>query len=228
MRIHREGRKQVIGGLAGMALLNAGLFYFLSSLVVPVIVLCLSLFGAYTLISFYKEPHKPAPPRREGYINSPNDGKVVAIERVFEKDFLQTHCIQISVYMTFFNAHSNWVPVTGKVTHVSHRAGNYHLAYLPKSSCENEHSNIVIVPPQGPPILTRQIAGAFARRIVTYLHEGQEVISGEPLGFIKFGSRMDVFIPEDSEVLVKIGDQVRANKTYLARLNNAQWTINNG
>ena len=120
--------------------------------------------------------------------------------------------------MTIFNAHSNWIPVTGKITHVSHQRGRYMAAYLPKSSTENERSTIVIETPDGHEILSRQIAGALARRIVTYVKAEQICYIGDPLGFIKFGSRMDIFLPVDSEILVKLGDEVRANNTFIANL----------
>jgi phosphatidylserine decarboxylase len=108
--------------------------------------------------------------------------------------------------------------VSGKITHVSHVPGNFYAAYLPKSSSENEHSNILIETPEHGSILTKQIAGAIARRIVTYVKEGEDVHIGSPLGFIKLGSRMDIFLPLNSEILVNIGEEVRANVTFLARL----------
>ncbi len=117
-----------------------------------------------------------------------------------------------------FNAHSNWVPVSGKIIHMSHLEGNFHAAYLPKSSHENEHTNILIETPDHGKVLTKQIAGAVARRIVTYVNEGDEVHIGSPLGFIKLGSRMDVFLPLGSEILVDLGEEVRSNATFLARL----------
>ena len=108
--------------------------------------------------------------------------------------------------------------MTGKITHVSHKKGRYLGAYLPKSSTENERSNIVIETPEGHKILSRQIAGALARRIVTYVKADQVCYIGDPLGFIKFGSLMDIYLPLDSEILVEIGDEVRANKTFIANL----------
>jgi len=137
---------------------------------------------------------------------------------VFEKQFFNEERIQVSIFMSLFNAHANWVPVSGKITHLSHVAGNFWAAYLPKSSHENEHTNIVIETLNNGSILTKQIAGAIARRIVTYVSEGEEVTIGSQLGFIKLGSRMDIFLPVDSEIMVKLGEQVRANVTVLARL----------
>jgi phosphatidylserine decarboxylase len=152
-------------------------------------------------------------------VNAPTDGRIVTIEKVLENEFLHDERIKISIFMSLFNAHANWVPVTGKVIHQSHVDGNFHAAFLPKSSTENEHSNILIETPEYGTILTKQIAGAMARRIITYIKEGQDVHIGSPLGFIKLGSRMDIYLPLDSEVMVEIGEEVRANVTFLARLN---------
>jgi phosphatidylserine decarboxylase len=120
--------------------------------------------------------------------------------------------------MTFFDSHCNWIPVSGKIIHLSHQEGNFNRAFLPKSSTENEHTSVLIETPEGHKILTKQIAGAYARRIVTYLQEGDSVRIGDELGFIKFGSRMDVFVPLGSEILVKIGQKVHFNQTILAKL----------
>lgn len=218
MKIHKEGRVQVIVSFAIICLLNGLLLCFHSWKIVTYIVLAISVFLAYMMITFYRDPKREIPNDKTGYVNSPNDGKVVAVERIFEKDHLRQDCVQVSVYMTFFNSHCNWVPVSGIVTHVSHEAGNFHRAFLPKSSTENEHSNILIETHDGHRILTKQIAGAYARRVVTYVKDGETVTMGEPLGFIKLGSRMDIFVPAGSEILVKIGDKVRANKTFLAHL----------
>lgn len=169
-------------------------------------------------VNFYKKPNREYKGDLHGLVNAPTDGRIVAIEKIFEKDFFNDERIQISIFMSFFDAHSNWIPVTGKITHLSHYQGNFNAAYLPKSSSENEHTKIVIKTPEYGTILTKQIAGAVARRIVTYVKEGEEVHIGSPLGFIKLGSRMDVILPLNSEVLVNIGEDVRANVTFLARL----------
>ena len=169
-------------------------------------------------MNFYKKPNREYKGDLHGLVNAPTDGRIVAIEKVFEKDFFNDERIQISIFMTFFNAHSNWIPVSGKVVHCSHVPGNFYAAYLPKSSTENEHSNILIETPEHGTILTKQIAGAIALRIVTYVKEGEIVHIGSPLGFIKLGSRMDIYLPLDSEILVNIGEEVRANVTFLARL----------
>ncbi len=218
MKIHKEGKKTLIMWFIILTIINASAFllfhtnYFTFLILVPSIVLYLMM------INFYKSPQRSYQGDFDNKVNAPTDGKVVVIERVFEKDYLQQEAIQVSIFMSFFNAHSNWIPVTGKIVHFSHQDGNFHAAYLPKSSTENERTNIVIEMLNGTKILTRQIAGAVARRIVTYVKEGDNCKIGEPLGFIKLGSRMDIFLPLDSKILVKIGDEVHANVTFLAEL----------
>ncbi|HHU42065.1 MAG TPA: phosphatidylserine decarboxylase family protein [Fermentimonas caenicola] len=218
MAIHNEGKKPLIRIFIVLLLINVVITYFLPDTLFAVIVLAVSLILFGLSMNFYKKPNREYKGDLHGLVNAPTDGRIVAIEKVFEKDFFNDERIQISIFMTFFNAHSNWIPVSGKVVHCSHVPGNFYAAYLPKSSTENEHSNILIETPEHGTILTKQIAGAIARRIVTYVKEGEIVHIGSPLGFIKLGSRMDIYLPLDSEILVNIGEEVRANVTFLARL----------
>lgn len=218
MRIHKEGRKTLTYTLIVSFVINVLMFYFLSKNIFTYFIFALTVTVYIFLLNFFRSPKRIYSGEVLGRVNAPTDGKVVALEKVFEKDYLKCECIQISIFMTIFNAHSNWIPVTGKITHVSHQKGRYMAAYLPKSSTENERSTIVIETPDGHTILSRQIAGALARRIVTYVKADQICYIGDPLGFIKFGSRMDIFLPVDSEILVKLGDEVRANKTFIANL----------
>ncbi len=218
MRIHKEGRKTLTYTLLIGFVVNFTMFYFLSKNFFTYFIFALTVTIYIFLLNFFRSPNRVYSGQVLGRVNAPTDGKIVALEKVFEKDYLNCECIKISIFMTIFNAHSNWIPVTGKITHVSHQRGRYMAAYLPKSSTENERSTIVIETPDGHQILSRQIAGALARRIVTYVREEQICYIGDPLGFIKFGSRMDIFLPVDSEILVKIGEEVRANTTFIANL----------
>ena len=124
----------------------------------------------------------------------------------------------ISIFMSLFNVHANWFPVDGKVKKVVHKDGNYHKAWLPKASEENEHADVLITTPEGEDILCRQIAGAMARRIVTYVEPGDTVGVEEHMGFIKFGSRVDIYLPLDTEIMVKLGDITTGGVTQIARL----------
>lgn len=218
MLIHKEGRKTLFVTTVILVLLNGCMFRFFQESPFSFILLFISVVVFALMMNFFKKPSRVYGGDLLDYVNAPTDGKIVVIEKVFEKKYFNEERIQISIFMSFFNAHSNWMPVTGKVVHYLHEKGNFHAAYLPKSSHENERSDIIIETPDGHRVLTRQIAGAVARRIVTYVREGEYYHIGDRLGFIKLGSRMDVFLPIESEILVQVGDEVRANETLLARL----------
>jgi len=227
IQIHKEGKAPLIRIFALLLLINLVTFILLPDTLFTIVIFGLSLLlFAMTLnfykkpetLNFYKKPERTYKGDLNGLVNAPADGTIVAIEKVTENEFLHEERIKISIFMSFFNAHSNWVPVTGKITHLSHVDGNFYAAFLPKSSSENEHTNILIETPEYGVVLTKQIAGAVARRIITYVEEGEVVHIGSPLGFIKLGSRMDIFLPTDSDILVDQGEEVRANLTFLARL----------
>jgi len=146
------------------------------------------------------------------------DGKVVIIKKATEDEYFHGECIQVSIYMNFFDVHANFWPVSGTVSYYKYHPGKYLLAFLPKASEDNEHSSTAIRTADGTQIFFRQIAGTFARRIVCYSEEGMDVTAGEQCGIIKFGSRIDFFLPLDSEILVNIGDKTRACETVIARL----------
>ncbi|NLC49499.1 MAG: phosphatidylserine decarboxylase family protein [Bacteroidales bacterium] len=220
MRIHKEGRKTLAYTLLIGFIINFAMFYFLSKNIFTYFIFAVTVVIYFFLLNFFRSPNRVYSGQVLGRVNAPTDGKVVALEKVFENEYLNEECIKISIFMTIFNAHSNWIPVTGKITHVAHKNGRFMAAYLPKSSTENERSIIIIETPEGHKILSSQIAGALARRIVTYVKADQICYIGDPLGFIKFGSRMDIYLPLESEILVKIGDKVRANNTFIANLPN--------
>lgn len=150
-------------------------------------------------------------------VTSSADGRVVVIEKTFEPEFLKCECLQISVYMDFFNVHVNYWPIDGEVAYYKYHPGKYMLAYLPKASELNEHSSTAITTPYGN-VFFKQIAGTFARRIVSYAEVGNSVVKSEECGIIKFGSRVDMFLPIDAEVKVKLGESVKGAETVLAVL----------
>ena len=151
-------------------------------------------------------------------VTSVADGKVVILEKVYEKEYLKQECIQLSVYMNFFDVHANFWPVDGRVDYYRYYPGKHFFAFKPKASEENEHSCVGIVTPQGRQIFFKQIAGGFARRIVCYGKSRGDARSGEQCGIIKFGSRIDIFLPLDAEIKVSLGDYVRACETVLAEI----------
>ncbi len=161
-------------------------------------------------------------PRRSSVVDdslvySAADGRVVAIEKVTVDEYFADERIQVSVFMSPLNVHVNWSPISGKVAYRKYHPGKHIIAFKPKSSMVNEHTSVVFRHGSGREVMIRQIAGALARRIIFSHEEGQTVGQGEPVGIIKFGSRVDHLLPADAEVLVKIGDVARATDTVLAR-----------
>jgi phosphatidylserine decarboxylase len=153
----------------------------------------------------------------ENVVTSVADGRIVVVEKTYEGEHLKKECLQVSIYMDFFNVHVNYWPIAGEVTYYKYHPGKYMFAYLPKASELNEHTSVGMTSPYGD-LFFKQIAGTFARRIVCYAKPGESVVKGDQCGIIKFGSRIDMFLPLDADVKVKIGDYVRASESVIAEL----------
>lgn len=217
MKIHREGYR--ILGFAALFLVVLNIVIFrvaVAGSLMPVLILALSVLKMAFLLYFFRAPSRPASQDPSAVI-APADGKVVVIEETVEKEYLRQPRLQVSVFMSPFNMHSNRYPVSGTVKEVIYHPGKYLVAWHPKSSELNERSTVVIETETGSEIVVRQIAGAIARRIVTYARPGQIVKQGDELGFIKFGSRVDVFLPLGFSTEVSLRQSVRANKTVIGR-----------
>lgn len=169
------------------------------------------------VIRFFRDPVRPLV-QDEDAVYAPADGKVVVIEEVEEPKVMGGRCIQISIYMNFYNVHVNWSPVSGEVIYNDHYNGKFFFASNPKSSSENEHTTIGVRTKKGTVVMFRQIAGWVARRIVCYAKVGEPVEQNHKVGFIKFGSRVDVFVPIGSDITVKLGEKVVGSQTVLAKL----------
>jgi len=218
IKIHKEGRLILGSLLFILFLLNFYVYTQYTSFALGVnIVMSASLlfFFAY----FFRSPPRKVKIDDPSLVIAPADGTVVVVEPVDELEYFGDKRIQVSIFMSVFNVHANWYPVVGTVIKTSHHSGRHMAAFLPKSSLENERSTIVIETPSKTQILVRQIAGALARRIVTYAHPGITCHLNEHLGFIKFGSRVDIYFPMDAEIYVKVGDPATGNETIIARLN---------
>lgn len=189
-----------------------------SAVALPIVVTALSGTIFLLTLNFFRSPRRHFGGNQVNAVVASADGKVVALEEVFEDEYLHERVIQLSVFMSLLNVHANWFPVDGEVIHTSHQDGRFMSAYLPKASTENERSTVVIRTPQGQTILMRQIAGAMARRIVTYAQPGDEANIEDHMGFIKFGSRVDLFLPLNTEILVKLGDKTTGGVTQVATL----------
>jgi len=216
MKFHKEGRGIIRNTFLILLLINAIVWYFS-----PLWALGISAFASLIILvlvlQFFRVPSREYK-SDENLVFCPADGKVVVIEETEEIEFLHKKCIQISVFMSPLNVHINWLPVGGTVKYYKYHPGKYLVAWHPKSSTENERTTVVVENELGIPILFRQIAGAVARRIVCYANPDSEVKQNTEFGFIKFGSRVDVFLPLGSDVKVNIGDIVTGSQTVLAEL----------
>jgi len=218
MRIHKEGYKILGIGLIALIVLNIGIGLVWSDLPLARWAVIISSIMLYIfLLFFFRLPRRHLEPDH-GLIYAPADGKVVVIEETEENEYFRDVRLQISIFMSPFTVHRNRYPVSGRIKYVRYHRGRNMVAWHPKSSELNERSSIVVETKEGTEIMIRQIAGALARRIVTYSKEGQHVTQGDELGFIKFGSRVDVFLPLGTEIEIPILQQVKANKNIIAKI----------
>jgi len=217
MTIHREGYKTIAYSTLAFALINLLSFWLISfhqpwlSWVIFVITLGLLLF----LVSFFRVPDR-ALMKGDNLVICPADGKVVVIEEIFDEEYFKDKRLQVSIFMSPANVHQNRNPVSGEVVYSQYHKGKYLVAWNPKSSTENERHSVVLRNPHGE-VLVKQIAGALAKRIVNYLSVGQKVEQAAELGFIKFGSRVDVLLPIGTPVSVQLNQMVQGGVTVLAK-----------
>lgn len=218
VKIHREGINILIVVMLIMIVINLSAWMFIRPAVIPIVFSSISAVLYLLIVNFFRSPRRTFKGDRDNVVVSSVDGTVVALEEVFEPEVLRRKVRMLSVFMSVFNVHANWFPVDGEVLMVRHHRGRFLSAYLPKASIENERSTILMRATNGQEILARQIAGAVARRIVTYAEPGDSANIEDHLGFIKFGSRVDIYLPLDAEVYVKIGDKTTGGVTVVARL----------
>lgn len=205
-------------GALVVVVLNALVFWAAGLSFWSFLVLVVTLVAYGIAVNFFRCPIRLFGGDIENTVVAGADGKVVVVEEVDENEYFHDRRMMVSIFMSLTNVHANWIPVDGTVKLVTHQNGNYHRAWLPKASLENERSTIVIETPDGIDIMARQIAGAMARRIVTYPHAGEDCYIDEHLGFIKFGSRVDLYLPAGTKVNVKLGQKTVGNETVIAKL----------
>jgi len=218
IKIHKEGRWILAGLLFILFALNLFVFMRFPHFIMAIA----TIFSAAIMVFFtffFRNPTRIVEIDDLSLIIAPADGNIVVVEPVEELEYFGDKRIQVSIFMSVFNVHANWYPIEGKVIKTAHHSGRHMAAFLPKSSHENERSTVVIETPMKTQILVRQIAGALARRIVTYAHAGKPCHLNEHLGFIKFGSRVDMYLPMDAEIFVQVGEKTIGNETIIARLN---------
>ncbi len=218
MTLHKEGTGTISLTIIGLLAANAALRYFLPEQeILHTLLLIVSLFLFVIVVQFFRKPTRTTV-KNPKHVIAPADGKVVVIEEVIETEYFKGPRRQVSIFMSPLNVHINFNPISGIVTYAKYHAGKYLVAWHPKSSTENERTTIVVKHHNGTEILFRQIAGALARRICWYVKEGQAVEQGSEFGFIKFGSRIDIFLPLDAKILVNIDDKPVGGETVIAEL----------
>ena len=216
MTIHRDGIGTILGIWAFCLLMVFIVLHF-----IPCVFISYPLAGAFIffmgfVLYFFRVPDRETVPG-ENVVTSVADGEVVIVDKVYESEFFKGECIQVSVYMDFFNVHVNFWPISGTVTYYKYHPGKYLLAFLPKASELNEHTSVAIKNGKGE-VFFKQLAGTFTRRIECYAEVGKEGEKGKQCGIIKFGSRIDMYLPLGSDIKVKVGDEVRACETVIAEL----------
>jgi len=218
MTIHKEGRFIVAFIFIVLLILNLTVYFFISANNVVTWLLGVPSFLFFLfIVRFFRKPVRPLV-NDEDTVYAPADGTVLVIEETEETEFLKEKRIQVSIFMSVWNVHINWFPVSGIIKYFKYHPGKFLVARVPKSSTENERTTVVIEDNKKRQILVRQIAGIVARRIISYAKEGIEVKQNSELGFIRFGSRVDVFLPLDAEVKVKLGDKTIGTNTVIAKL----------
>ncbi|MBP7172843.1 MAG: phosphatidylserine decarboxylase family protein [Cloacibacterium sp.] len=215
MKLHKEGSGTILVASIALAIIGFTAIYFLKIYALFILIPLLIIFGL--ILWFFRVPYRNVLDHIENVI-APVDGKVVMIKEVFEDEFLKEKCLQVSIFMSPLNVHICRYPVSGKVIYNKYHQGKYLVAWHEKSSTENERTSVAVESFTHQKVLFRQIAGYVARRIVFYSKEGDQAKAGHEFGFIKFGSRMDIFLPLDTEILCKIGDKTKGGIDVIAKL----------
>lgn len=214
MKIHKAGHILLFKAFVLFAFINVLVYAFIPNIIVFRAVLIVSSILYLLMVNFFRFPNRHIIVK-DNTILAPADGKIVVVEETFEPEYLKKQCIQVSIFMNIFNVHINWFPVNGIIKFFKYHPGRYMAAYLPKSSTENERTTIAIETSNGQEIVMRQIAGAMAKRIVSYAPVGGVARQDEHAGFIKFGSRVDLYLPLGTEIDVKLGQKVTGSQTLI-------------
>lgn len=218
MTLHKEGTGTIIVSIIFLGILNAAVHYFFpENSFLKIVTWIVSAFLFLIVLQFFRKPTRKTAINPK-HIIAPADGKVVVIEEVEESEYFKDKRIQVSIFMSPLNVHINFNPISGIISYFKYHPGKYLVAWHPKSSTENERTTIVTKNSDGTEILFRQIAGALARRICWYVDDGKKVTQGEEFGFIKFGSRIDIFLPLSAKILVNLDDKPIGGETVIAEI----------
>ncbi|WP_294139352.1 phosphatidylserine decarboxylase family protein [uncultured Sanguibacteroides sp.] len=221
MKIHKAGYPLLFKIFVFIAFINVLVFVFIPNDLIFRIILISSAVIYLLIVNFFRFPNRHIQVN-DNTILAPADGKIVVVEETYEPEYLKSQCIQVSIFMNIFNVHINWFAVNGIIKYFKYHQGRYMAAYLPKSSTENERTTIAIETRNGQEIVMRQIAGAMAKRIVSYAPVGGEARQDEHAGFIKFGSRVDLFLPLGTQIDVKLGQKVTGSQTLIGTFQNLE------
>lgn len=216
MRIHRAGYAVILKALFILLIVNLIIYFIINNQFAVSLSIVISCVLLLFVLRFFRCPNRQIPQLSDGQILCPADGKIVTIEEVDEPSIVSGKRLQVSIFMSCWNVHMNWLPVSGEIKQIIHFDGRFTRAVTPKSSDLNEHTAVVVKPQNSDTVLVKQVAGAVARRILTYLKQDETHNAGEELGFIRFGSRVDILLPLDYEVKVKLGQKVVGCKTIIA------------
>lgn len=214
MTIHRGGWRIILAVWAACSLLIWLILHFISCMYVSFPLTAILIFFMGFVIFFFRVPSRNIP-EGDSLVTAVADGEIVVLDRVYEPEFLKCECMQVSIYMDFFNVHVNFWPVSGEVTYYKYHPGKYFLAFLPKASELNEHTSVCVRSRYGD-VFFKQLAGTFCRRIECYAEPGRTCERGKQCGIIKFGSRIDMYLPLDADIKVALGEEVRACETVIA------------
>lgn len=223
LHIHREGRNTIIGLVLALFIINVLVYMFSPHWIFAVILILTAILLTFVTY-FFRNPIRVMEVDDPNFLIAPADGRVVVVEPTMENEYFHDERLQVSIFMSPFNVHANWYPIEGTVLVSEHQKGRHKGAWLPKSSTENERSLVVIETPSKVQVAVRQIAGAMARRIVTYARAGKQSHRNTHLGFIKLGSRVDMYLPLDTEMFVEVGDVVCGNETIIGRIQDTEET----
>ena len=215
MKLHKEGKKIIPAAILILILLDITIYYFLKEYIFSNLIIVSSIILAGLIIFFFRVPLRHTD-KNLNHILSPCDGKVVEIKEVYEKEYFMDQRIQVSIFMSPLNVHQNFAPVSGEITYMKHFRGAFYPAFVEKSSELNERCSSVFRTNNGEEVLSRQIAGTVARRICVYKTVGDKIEQGDEYGFIRFGSRVDLFLPGDVRIKVKLNEKPVGSQTIIA------------
>ena len=214
---HKEGFKIIRNTTISLLIINGIAWYIFDESIIIKLLTFTSVVVIILILQFFRNPKRDIN-LNSNHIIAPADGKIVVLEETIEHEYFKDKRIQISIFMSPFNVHVNRYPISGEIKFTRYHPGNFLVAWHPKSSTENERTTIVVENKKIGPILLRQIAGAVAKRIILYAKKGEQCSQGDDMGFIKFGSRVDLFLPLDSKINIKMNDIVKGGKTLIARI----------